>query len=85
MNSLKHRCVQLSWQILEYKCCYYNINYIHPKYRDKLIVRDTVYDSIESEYKEICSTLGIEPTATNMVGFDNNRPCCQLVRKKYVK
>lgn len=69
---MKERFAKLSWFILECKYCYYcRPQFKHPS--------DTEYDKVEEEYKAIAAQLGVEPSASNMVGFDLNRPSCRLV------
>lgn len=65
---------KLGWQILEYKCHYY--------YFDSPIVEDHVYDLIEKEYDALAKELGEEPSASDMVGFKQERPSCQQVLHK---
>jgi len=74
--------VKLSWQLLEYKCMYYNPELVHPDNRAKYTVKDAVYDSLEAKYKEICVKYGYKPTASEMVGFDKSKLSCQLVALK---
>lgn len=70
----KQRFIQLSWEILEHKCRYYIM--------DSPIVQDYEYDAIEKEYEALAKELGLEPTASNMVGFNPDRPSCQSVMRK---
>lgn len=65
----------LSWKILEAKYWYY--------YRSEPKISDYEYDMMEKEYEAICVKLNIEPTASNMVDFDEKRPSCQHVMLKY--
>jgi hypothetical protein len=74
----KQRFVNLGWFILQSKYCYY----LHPNYKH---LNDTEYDQIEDEYRQLAITLGLVPTATNMVGFDLNRPSCILVKERLDK
>jgi hypothetical protein len=41
-----------------------------------------VYDALEREYISLAKKLSKTPTATNMVGFDKERPACLLVQSK---
>ena len=72
--SRKERLVKLSWDILKYKFHYYE--------NAKPLITDYQYDMLEKEYEALCKEFEIEPTATNMVGFDWNRRCCQMVACK---
>jgi NAD-dependent DNA ligase len=75
----EERFIQLSWEILEHKCKYYSIsNIIAP-------VSDTEYDVLETEYRELADKLGHEATAANMVGFDEERPSCALVKARLLR
>ncbi len=67
--------VSLSWKILEAKYWYY--------YRSEPKISDYDYDLMEKEYELTCKLLGIEPTASNMVDFDEKRPSCMNVMLKY--
>lgn len=75
MNSSHERIVELSWKILEAKYWYY--------YRDAGKISDYEYDLMEKEYEKLCHDLGIEPSASNMVGFDESRPSCMHVMLKF--
>jgi hypothetical protein len=70
--------VRLSWAILELKFAYY---YPHRLHRDWsiLLVDDSIYDAIEDQYKIICKSLNLPPTACNMVGFDDKRAASRMV------
>lgn len=70
----KQRFINLSWEILEHKCRYYIM--------DSPIVQDYEYDAIEKEYDSLAKELGLEPTASDMVGFNPDRPSCQSVMRK---
>lgn len=70
----KQRFIQLSWIILEHKYRYYIL--------DKPIIQDYDYDKLEKEYEALADELKLEPSASNMVGFDLDRPSCQSVVKK---
>ena len=63
--------VKLSWDILKYKYHYY-VN-------SAPIISDYEYDMIEKEYEALCKEFNVPPTATDMVDFNWNRPCCQIV------
>lgn len=69
------RFAELSWKILENKFTYY-------KRPDLPGISDSMYDKMETEYRQLAEKLELEPTATNMVGFVANRASCQLVMKK---
>lgn len=70
----RQRFIKLSWEILEHKCRYYIM--------DKPIIQDYEYDAIEKEYDALAKELGAEPTASDMVGFNLDRPSCQSVMRK---
>lgn len=70
----KQRFIQLAWVILEHKCRYYIM--------DSPIIQDYEYDMIEKEYDALAKELGLEPTASDMVGFNPDRPSCQSVMRK---
>lgn len=76
-ESKKGRFVKLGWEILEHKCRYYIL--------DEPVIRDYDYDMLEKEYESLALELGLEPSATNMVGFDDTRPSCQRVLNKLLK
>ena len=69
--------VKLSWEILEHKFRYYE-----GAKHGLTPIADEAYDKIESNYKKLASALKINPTASDMVGFDINKPSCKLVMKK---
>jgi len=77
----EQRFIKLSWQILEHKFRYY--------IQDRPIIEDHEYDKIEREYDDLAKELGEEPTASNMVGFNFDKPSCKSVadkiRKEYLK
>jgi hypothetical protein len=64
----------LAWKILEYKCIYYHFNGAHPD-----AIPDYDYDILEKRYDKLCADNGIDPTASDMIDFDSERPSCQLV------
>lgn len=68
------RFARLSWKILEHKCHYYMFN--NPQ------IQDYEYDMLEKEYDALALTLGKPPTASDMVGFDLERPSCRSVYRK---
>lgn len=74
MTDKKQRFVKLGWEILEHKCRYY----MH----SAPSISDYDYDMLEKEYEALGSELGLEPSASDMVDFDENRPACQNVVKK---
>jgi predicted phosphoadenosine phosphosulfate sulfurtransferase len=76
----KQLVVRLSWKILEHKFRYYE----GAKYNLKTIP-DEKYDKIESKYKRLCKALKIEPSASDMVGFNYDKPSCRLVASKLTK
>jgi len=49
---------------------------------NKPIMDDFSYDQMEKQYEALCRQAGVEPTASNMVGFDVNRPACKLIIAK---
>jgi NAD-dependent DNA ligase len=66
---------RLSWEILEHKFRYY----CGAKYSIEPTVIDEVYDKIEDKYRKLAKLLGHKTTATDMVGFDYNKPSCRAV------
>ncbi len=68
------RFIQLGWIILEHKARYYHLN--------TSTISDFEYDTIEKEYDALAQMLGLPPTASDMVGFDANRPSCQRALHK---
>ncbi len=70
----REEMVKLSWDILKYKYHYYE--------KSKPLITDYQYDMIEKKYEALCEELGQPPTACDMVGFDWNRRCCQMVACK---
>lgn len=77
------RLVYLSWRILEMKMVYYRPELTSKRNVVYLSVSDAEYDALEDEYRKLCTKLGKEPTAADMVGFDVNRACCKIVIEKY--
>lgn len=69
------RFIKLGWDILKYKYFYYE--------RNISAVPDHQYDVLERTYDNLAKELNLSPTASDMVGFDNKRPSCQLVVSKY--
>lgn len=65
---------QMAWDILTAKYCYYVL--------DDPVMEDEEFDKLELEYRDWCDILGMSPSAADMVGFDLNRPSCQLVKRK---
>ena len=81
MNSVdKDRFVKLSWELLEHKYVYY-----HGISHGMKPIPDHEYDSLEREYLSLAKTLNREATASQMVGFDFDRPSCQIVVSKLNK
>lgn len=73
-EELVQRHIALSWKILEAKYWYY--------YRSDPKIQDYEYDAMEKEYEALSGILGLDPTASNMVDFDEKRPACQSVMFK---
>ena len=76
---MKNRFIELSWEILEHKFRYYygaefNLTPIH----------DDQYDELEAEYKKLAEKLNLPPTVTDMVGFDETRGSCKLVKSQLI-
>ena len=65
---------KLSWELLEQRCRYYQL--------DDPILEDHAYDKLEREYEALAKELNLEPSASNMVGFDLKRPSCAVVLEK---
>ena len=77
--------IALGWWILEQKALYYlghGNNDIHPSWMEHYAVPDHVYDRKEKRYEALAFRLERDPTASNMVGFNDSRPSCQLVLSK---
>jgi hypothetical protein len=55
--------------------------YYNPEYGK--CVSDELYDKEEIKYKEACEDLGLEPTASNNVGFPWDTPSGRLVVSKF--
>lgn len=68
------RFVELSWLILEHKYRYYMLS--------KPIIQDYEYDMLEKEYDGLADEIGLPKSASDMVGFKEDRPCCQKVMEK---
>jgi hypothetical protein len=73
---------QMAWKILEYKFAYYQYAWLHPSWKDEMVVPDAVYDKLENEYRELCEQQGVDPTAADMVDFDIERASCRLVARR---
>lgn len=74
VDDKRKRFQELGWQVLEHKCRYYV--FMRP------IISDFEYDMIEKEYDALAKELGVPPTASDMVDFDDSRPSCRLVLDK---
>lgn len=71
---------KLAWRILECKFLYYegaNYNLKAPP--------DIEYDMLEDKYNKLAKVLKLEPTASNMVGFDSSRGSCKVVMENMIK
>jgi NAD-dependent DNA ligase len=77
MDKKYKRFLSIGWELLEHKYRYYVL--------DNPTIPDHEYDILEKEYDNLAKELDLEPTASNMVGFDTKRPCCQLVISKIRK
>jgi len=84
MDAKEKRFVELSWRLLECKC-YHSEFAGEPKALKKYVETDQAYDAMEDEYKALAEELGRQPTASDMVGFEAERPSCQLVVSKFSK
>lgn len=89
LSDTEKEFIQLGWWLLEQKALYYlgegNPSPIHPSWKKHHGVHDHEYDTKERRYDALAIRLGKDPTVTDMVGFDQSRPCCQLVLKKLGK
>lgn len=74
MNKDKQRLINLSHWIIQAKYAYY----VAPE--GVRIPSDSLYDHVEGEYRSLCEKLSIEPTAGDMVGFDDDRLSCRLAK-----
>lgn len=70
----ERRYIELGWKILEAKYRYYKL--------DDPLLQDHEYDAMEREYDTLAKKLNLDPTASDMVGFDETRPSCQVVMHK---
>ena len=77
--------IELGWKLLEYKCVYYRPKLVHPYNLEYCTISDATYDLLEGQYKAVCVRLGEIPTASDMVGFDLDRPSCKMVVRKLGK
>lgn len=66
----KTRFIKLGWELLEHKYRYYILN--------MNTISDYDFDQLEAEYRKLAEELGLPPSASDMVGFDNTRFSCQL-------
>lgn len=68
--------VRLSWKILEHKWRYYwGVRHgVQP-------ISDEKYDKIETNYKKLAKVLKLKTYASDMVGFDFDRPSCRIVHE----
>jgi NAD-dependent DNA ligase len=64
----------LAWKILEAKCLYYVF--------DKPKLTDYEYDMMERQYDALAEKLNLPKTASDMVGFNPDRPSCKNVMLK---
>jgi hypothetical protein len=78
----KNQLIELCWKILEYKAVYYYPHKIHKTWKKRLTIPDEKYDILENQYRALCQEFDVEPTAADMVGFDQKRPSCKLVLAK---
>lgn len=74
LKNKKARFVKLGWELIEHKFRYYILN--NP------IIGDTDFDKMEHEYRDLAEELGEEPSASDMVDFNWNRPSCMRVALK---
>lgn len=74
MEEQKARFAKLSWWLLEHKYRYYIL--CAP------IIEDYEFDELEREYRFLADLLDLEPTASDMVGFDETRPSSWAVIEK---
>ncbi len=65
---------EMAWDILTAKYCYYVL--------DSPVMEDEDFDKLEVDFRDWCAILGMSPSAADMVGFDLERPSCQLVKRK---
>lgn len=71
------RYVQLSWELLEHKFRYYVL--------DNPEIQDFEYDMLEKEYDSLAEELGLPKSASDMVGFNEDRWSCRLVRDRVLR
>jgi hypothetical protein len=73
-NKDRQRFIKLGWQLIEHKFRYYILA--------KPTIPDAEFDSLEAKYRSLAEQLGEEPSASDMVDFDWNRPSCMNVALK---
>jgi len=70
---------KLSWMILHHKFRYYE----GAKYNIKP-VPDNEYDTLENMYKKIAKKLNEKTTASDMVGFNNEKASCRMIANNLI-
>ena len=82
---MESRFIELSWMIPKYKFAYYCGDIVSSKHTKELCIPDAEYDTLENEYRKLAKSLNKPPYSAEMVGFDQTRPSCKLVMRKYGK
>ena len=78
----KKTFVKLAWRILELKFIYYKAPSLGLNLKG---VSDHEYDELEDKYKKLAKILGENPTASDMVGFDDNKASCKIVMENMIR
>lgn len=76
-KKLWSRLCYLSAKIIQAKYEYYN------GLKSPNSLSDLEYDKLEEEYKKLCTGFKVEPTATNMVGFNPDSLSGRLAMECY--
>lgn len=67
--------IKLGWWLLEQKFLYYE----GPKHNCSRPVSDDLYDKREDYYNKLSDKLGLEKSASKIVGFPLDTPISQLI------
>lgn len=72
----------LSWALLEAKCIYYLPGRVDSSWVPFLTIPDSLYDSLEELYKNLCKENSIVPTVSDMVDFDVEAASSKLILRR---